>query len=653
MLNTIRLTFIRQSTHLRPPLQLEFQVKPKESRDLDWQSLKVDGAANRKPYALVLTHSSNKLFLETETSLCLLLQQLSTVDTTGDAEASAEVEALRSKITAQLELMYTWKETSWRKQRSSPTEERNSLRLGGTPLVNTGERASFLIRFKSIIRFIDSYFASPHLGYHPLVLSGVVLVLILHLAFGLSHRGCGLVLAFLRGYCKLSAKYSGGHISPSIHASIPKTLKTVLQSFDLDPRVRQFICCPRCFALYPYESPYPATCTFKSAPDSTACGAKLLMQRQLNSIAVSVPVKVYLHQDFGEWLGRLLSRPDIEEHIERSQTPIGPSSDGLVAEIMAAKAVTGFNGPDGKPFIHQKAGEYRLLFALSADGFNPFGNREAKQKASSTGIYLTCLNLPLSIRTKQENMCLVGVVPGPNKPLNTELDHFINLVVEDLLPFWNGGVRYTRTARKPNGILCLAALIAVLCDALGARQVSGFSAATSTYFCTWCFLKIQDIENFSKASWKVRTVAEHRRLALQWKEADEAKRDELVKQTGVRYTPLLKLPYFDPAKFTVVDVMHNLFLGLFKRHCRDIWGMNFAYEDGDGTTGRRSIPALPTSEAMESGRLAFLTANKRILSQCSKSVLYYLCEENNLRRAGKKHDLLRELMSSVSLLLIL
>ena len=34
---------------------------------------------------------------------------------------------------------------------------------------------------------------------------------------------------------------------------------------------------------------------------------------------------------------------------------------------------------------------------------------------------------------------------------------------------------------------------------------------------------------------------------------------------GVRYLILLALPYFDTVLFTVVDVMHNLFLGTVKR----------------------------------------------------------------------------------------
>ena len=35
-------------------------------------------------------------------------------------------------------------------------------------------------------------------------------------------------------------------------------------------------------------------------------------------------------------------------------------------------------------------------------------------------------------------------------------------------------------------------------------------------------------------------------------------------ETGCRYSILLKLPYFDPVRNTVIDLMHNLYLGTGK-----------------------------------------------------------------------------------------
>jgi len=44
-----------------------------------------------------------------------------------------------------------------------------------------------------------------------------------------------------------------------------------------------------------------------------------------------------------------------------------------------------------------------------------------------------------------------------------------------------------------------------------------------------------------------------------------------VKQTGVRWSELLRLSYFDPIQFIIVDPMHCLFLGIAKWIVKTIW----------------------------------------------------------------------------------
>jgi hypothetical protein len=44
-----------------------------------------------------------------------------------------------------------------------------------------------------------------------------------------------------------------------------------------------------------------------------------------------------------------------------------------------------------------------------------------------------------------------------------------------------------------------------------------------------------------------------------------------TKNTGVRWSELLRLPYFDPIKFIVVDPMHCLFLGIARWIVKRIW----------------------------------------------------------------------------------
>lgn len=490
------------------------------------------------------------------------------------------------------------------------------------------------------------YYATPYQTWHPTVLACYLAVLIMNLTCRLPRRACDLLLVCLTCVVRVT----GAH---QVANEIPKTLHTVLSAFDIDPRTVSYTCCPECFALYPDKEPQQSVCTNKIASDSPPCGSKLLRKRTIRGCKSYVPIKKYLHQGMKEWLGRMLQRPGLEDLMERTTNDQnGSIRDPIVADILGSNGLRSFLGPDGKPFMVCPEGESRYIFSFSADGFNPLTNIQGKQTASSTGMYLICLNLPHDLQNRTEFMYLVGVIPGPNKPSLTEMNHFLDLLAADLLDFWQPGVVYTRTTEYTLGRRVRTAIIPVVCDALGAHQVMGFGSINSTFFCTYCYLRIQDLENFEKKTWQLRNAETHRRHATQWLQADTTKCLALFQETGVRWSSLLRLPYIDPIRFTVVDTMHNLYLGLLETHCRDIWGMNLERDNGDGTEGQKiSLPNLPPDEKMKEGRLALILGNKRKLLACGRAVLWYLCEELDLHRAGTKGQLLDALIKSVMLLL--
>lgn len=491
------------------------------------------------------------------------------------------------------------------------------------------------------------------MDHHVLIITNTVMVVLLNLVFGLSHRGCITFLAFAQNQLRLVAALSGNKISPQLADRLPKTLTTAIRRLNLEPVLRAYIACPKCYAVYPSIQPYPMYCTSISVPGAPACQSKLLTRRQLKGKSTYEPIKSFLHQDFHDWLGRFISRREIETIIRQSQEPLGRTATGEVTDILGSKVIREFCGPDGLPFLRSVAGEYRLVFALSSDGFNPLTNKEAKQVRSSNGIYLICLNLPLALRQHPHNIYLVGVVPGPKKFKDGEINHYLDLVVDDFLPLWDRGARLSATSLSPDGVNCLAAILSVFCDALGAREASGFPPITAMPFCIPCKLPIRDIENIEFTTWERRTDEQHRQDAETWRTADGPTRLALASAFHpARYSALLRLPYFQPVTFTITDSMHNLFLGLFQRHCRNVWGMNVRLKDGDGTArGTGTIPAVPSPEEMEPGRVALASGDPDEFrkQKVKRAVLYYLCAENNLRRAGKKADLLKELKSFVSL----
>ena len=74
-----------------------------------------------------------------------------------------------------------------------------------------------------------------------------------------------------------------------------------------------------------------------------------------------------------------------------------------------------------------------MIFALHVDFFNVNGMRICGASSSCGTITLSCVSLPDSLRHKPENLYLAGIIPGPNEPLLTELNHYIRPLVDDLV----------------------------------------------------------------------------------------------------------------------------------------------------------------------------------------------------------------------------
>ena len=85
-------------------------------------------------------------------------------------------------------------------------------------------------------------------------------------------------------------------------------------------------------------------------------------------------------------------------------------------------------------------------------------------------------------------------------------------------------------------------------------------------FPTYRFGDKPDYSNFNRPEWTPRKNENHRSDAAKHRMANtKAKQIEIERETGVRYSVLLNLPYFDAPRMCVIDPMHNLFLGSAKK----------------------------------------------------------------------------------------
>lgn len=418
---------------------------------------------------------------------------------------------------------------------------------------------------------------------HPILVSYFITVS-LHLLHGLSRLGSSLLLDGLQMLivatcvCLSSLGIQLGSAVNGILSHCTSDLRTVLKSFALDPKSVEYACCSKCFACYApdpsaKDSPYPDMCSFRATLGSEPCGALLLHGSSVVGRNTGTPLCRYIYQPMSSWIARFLSRPGVEQSLIKEPRPgPGGGSPDIQKDVWDAEALSNFNGWDGLPFFKPPENEARLAFGLSVDWFNPYGGKIASCKASIGAIYMICMNLPPHLRYRIENVYLVGIIPGPVEPKISQINHLFRPLVDDLIQLWFHGVYLSRTALHKSGRLVRCALIPIVCDLPALRKTAGFSGHSSACFCSFCLLQKADIANFDYTTWPRRSWDQHLREAKLWRDApSEAEQNKCFESYGVRWSELLRLPYWDITKYSTLDSMHNLFLGQLKRHCMEIW----------------------------------------------------------------------------------
>ncbi|EAU81124.2 hypothetical protein CC1G_09766 [Coprinopsis cinerea okayama7 len=529
------------------------------------------------------------------------------------------------------------------------TVERNRKRCQEL-LLKEWERQKEVSLHSNVFNTSHFYSNKRHL-FSNTVLAIYLIVSTLHLLSNISIDDCTFLLKSFALVTSLQIIESGISTLP-LHSSashVRLDIRRIIgpEYLDLMPRSRAYICCPQCFRLYWVDPSLPATsrpelCT--AITFGAVCGARLRKRRKTRSGVSETPIREFHHQEFNEYLGRLFARPDLQDYLYSDPTERFPNKD-FVWDIWDATALRDFKDSDGTTFVKAPKGESRLVFSLNMDGFNPYRNKEAGKKVTVGALYMVCLNLPPTIRYDLENIYLVGIIPGPQGPSQHELNHLLRPLVKDLLRLWSPGVYLTQTFRFPEGCTVRGALVPLVCDLPASRQTSGFAHYKSNKFCSECHQCLDDINDLDVENWRRRSWKDHLEWARKWKSASSlAEREAITHEHGVRWSELLRLPYWDPTAFTIIDSMHAFYLRLFQHHCRSIWGMDVTLEDGDGITFDRT-GTQPTEAQVRHGTHILRHGTEEALKGLSVPVLRELCRETStLNFRGKKKFLVDRLL---------
>jgi hypothetical protein len=148
----------------------------------------------------------------------------------------------------------------------------------------------------------------------------------LHLACGLSLTATARCLKFIniivRTAVELGQLVRRPYLSSLPSSAIPPLLlptdvRKAISALSIEPNIIRSICCPKCLVKYTLES-LPQVCLRRKTPRSKVCGEKLWTTRSTRGGLRTVPRRLYCTQDFESWLEYLLSRPGIEDLIDKS-----------------------------------------------------------------------------------------------------------------------------------------------------------------------------------------------------------------------------------------------------------------------------------------------------------------------------------------------
>jgi hypothetical protein len=375
-------------------------------------------------------------------------------------------------------------------------------------------------------------------------------------------------------------------LDQSLLDQIPDNIRAAAKKFKLEGKTIVFAVCPKCNKTYPPEykvgstvAKYPAACSGQLSSDAACCEEVLLKPTVQSDGTIKIlPLKVFAYHSFKDFVACLLSRSDLELAAEQSLDAVVDQATGIprpsmrrMKNIFDAKFIRTFKGPDGTDLFAYRKGETRLLFSLFVDFFNVNTVLHRGANTSNGIIAMACLNLPMEQRHLPENIYIAGIIPGPDEPRLTEINHFIEPLINELVEFWNPGIQFTRTALHKNQII-RCAIACVVCDLPAARKVSGLAAPTAHHFCSVCScagkpgLARTDV---GSKDWEPRNLRTTRDWATSWRYGTLSEQKDIFQAHGLRYSVLWKLCYWNPAQQLIVDPMHCLLENLAHHHFRD------------------------------------------------------------------------------------
>ena len=123
----------------------------------------------------------------------------------------------------------------------------------------------------------------------------------------------------------------------------------------------------------------------------------------------------------------------------------------------------------------------------------------------------------------------MGIVPGPKQPSITELNPYIEPLMDQLVQSWRRGTLFSCTTCHPSGQLTCSAIAAAVMDLPTTCHTSQLALFSSHHFCIVCqCYHILNLDRIDHANWKERDNDALHKHAEEWRDASSSKEREKI-----------------------------------------------------------------------------------------------------------------------------
>ncbi|MBW0488035.1 hypothetical protein O181_027750 [Austropuccinia psidii MF-1] len=197
------------------------------------------------------------------------------------------------------------------------------------------------------------------------------------------------------------------------------------------------------------------------------------------------------------------------------------------------------------------------------------------------------------------------------------------------------------TPKYPHGHKVFVRLVGLIGDVIATHKVAGFMSHSAKEYCSWCEMYHHEGDKL-----QLGMLCNKRKVLAslwQWKETKTiTARQQLSKITGICWSQLNRLPYWDPILCVSLGVMYNWYEGVLHHHFRFRWGFDTdlfqqtTMESGESGMESKSMDLDDSDTSNEESKVFAVECLSNDLKQMIRNKIKYVIVPKGVSQVTSK-----------------